>query len=292
MNQQRTGDLYALVCALVCGLGNIPAKVALDRLPVEIYIFYFFLFGFFIISLTLFKKSSRDEIFQINLKTLSLIAILAVFFMGALYLMMTALKMIEPATVSFLSRFEVIVTVVLAYMILKERLLFIEIVGGMIAVGGVIILKYKTNLDISKAATLMVLSSFCFAAAEIIIKKNIKILGTIRFVFYRNLFMICFVYIIMTFEGRTLFLPDNNTLLVILSAAILLPVVGRITYMEALKRIKVSRAALITQSTPLFTAFFAFIILATYPAPIEWLGGALIIAGVVVVKLSIKKGPA
>ena len=289
MNPQRTGDLYALACALVCGLGNIPAKVALDRLPVEVYIFYFFLFGFIITSFTLFKKSSREEIFKINLKVLTLVAILAVFFMAALYLMMTALKMIEPATVSFLSRFEVIVTVVLAYMILKERLLFIEIMGGIIAVAGVVVLKYKTNLEISNAATLMVLSSFFFAIAEIIIKKNIKILGTIRFVFYRNFFMVFFVYIIMVIGGRTLFLPDKNTLFIILLAALLLPVLGRATYMEALKRINISRAALITQSTPLFTALFAFIILATYPSPIEWLGGALIVAGVVVVKLSFQK---
>ncbi len=289
MNPQRTGDLYALACALVCGLGNIPAKVALDRLPVDIYILYYFLFGFIISSLTLSRKSSRDEILKINFKTVSLIAVLAVFFMAALYLMMTALKMIEPATVSFLSRFEVIVTVVLAYMILKERLLFIEIIGGIIAVAGVFVLKYKTNLEISNAATLMVLSSFFFAIAEIIIKKNIKILGTMRFLFYRNLFMVCFIYIILTVKGRALFLPDNNTLFLILLAALLLPVLGRATYMEALKRINISRAALITQSTPLFTALFAFVILATYPSPIEWLGGALIIAGVVVVKLSFQK---
>jgi drug/metabolite transporter (DMT)-like permease len=138
---------------------------------------------------------------------------------------------------------------------------------------------------ISHAATLMVLSSLFFAVAEIIVKKNVYLIGTARFVFYRNLLLIFIMYALLKVRGQSLHVPSSKTLLLIFAAALLLPVLGRATYMEALKRIDISRAALITQSTPLFTAFFAFVILATYPTPIEWLGGGLIIAGVIVVQL-------
>jgi drug/metabolite transporter (DMT)-like permease len=289
MNPQRAGDLYALSCALVCGLGNIMAKTALEGMSVELFNLYFYFLGFIISSFSLLKRNSRAEIINISFKVLALIFFLAILFTTAMYLFLTSLKLIEPATVSFLSRFEVIMTVVLAYIILKERLLFIEIIGGLIALAGVFILKFKTNMVVSYAATLMIISSFFFAVAEIIIKKNIAKLGTARFLFYRNMFVTFIMFIILPISGHRLYIPDINTLLLILGAAILLPVLGRGTYMEALQRINISRAVLITQSTPLFTALFAFVILYTYPPAIEWLGGGLIIAGVVLVKISEKR---
>jgi len=289
MNEQRTGDLYALSCALVCGLGNIPAKAAVEGLSPEVFNIYFFFFAFIISSLSLSSSRSRKEIRDISPRIIGLIFALAILFAFALYLFIMSLKLIEPATVSFLSRFEVILTVLLAYMVLKETLTIIEIIGGLIALSGILILKYETNLEISRAATLMVLSSLFFAAAEIIIKKNIKRLGTIKFLFYRNIFMVLIMISVLIVRGHQFIIPPLKTIILIFVAALLLPVLGRATYMEALKRINISRAALISQSTPLFTALFAFIILRTYPAPIEWLGGFMIVSGVVIVKLSQRK---
>ena len=286
MKPERTGDFYAIACALVCGLGNIPAKAALENLTPEIFNLFFFIAGFLISSLSVFKRSSRQEIFSTSRKAFGLILILAFIFTFGLYTFIIALKLIEPATISFLSRFEVILTVILAYIILRERLRPIELLGGLIALGGIFILKFKTNIIISHAATLMILSSFFFAAAEIIVKKYINLIGTMRFLFWRNLFMIFIFLAILLIRGQALHLPTTRELLLIISAALLLPVLGRATYIEALKRIKISRATLLTQSTPLFTAAFAWIILSSLPAPIEWLGGSLILAGVVVVRMT------
>nr|MBN2277882.1 DMT family transporter [candidate division Zixibacteria bacterium] len=289
MDENRIGDLYALSCAIVCGLGNIPAKVAVEGLTPEIFNIYYFSFACILSAFFLLEKKTRREVLNVSPRILGLIFVLAILFALALYLFITSLKLIEPATVSFLSRFEVILTVILAFFLLKEKLTAVELIGGLIALGGIFILKYHTNLAISKAATLMVLSSLLFAVAEVIIKKNIKRLGTIKFLFYRNIFMVFIMYVILLIRGQNLYLPPAKTLWLILIAALLLPVLGRATYMEALKRINISRAALISQSTPLFTALFAFAILRSLPVPIEWLGGGLIILGVVVVQLSRKK---
>ena len=286
MDSRRSGDLYALACAVVCGLGNIPTKVALNSVSAELFNVYYFIFAFILSGLALFKKNERQDIARLNKKIAALIFLLSVIFALAIYLSMAAMKMIEPATVSFLSRFEVIVTVALAYMILKERLNGIEILGGFVAIIGLVVLKYETNIVISRAATLMVLSSFLFAAAEIIVKKNISQLGTGKFLFYRNLFALPTIYAILLLRGEKLMLPDNKTLFLIFSAALLLPVLGRATYMEALRRTSISRTTIITQLTPLVTALFAFLILSSLPAPIEWLGGGLIVFGVAIARLS------
>ncbi len=288
MESQRTGDLYALACAIVCGLGNIFAKAGLETLSTEIYNFYFFLFASLSISFSLFRKKERRDIIGIEPKILGLISILAVLFTFAIYFFLMGLKLIEPATVAFLSRVEVIIVVILAYIILKERLRFLEIIGGLIALSGVLILKYKTTVVISQAATLIIISAFFFGMAEIIVKKNINRLGVVRFIFYRSWITVLLMYILILLRGKSLFIPPAEILILIFAAAMLLPVLGRATYLEALKRVKISRAMLITQSTPLFTALFAFIILNSLPTPIEWLGGGLIIIGVMVVTLTIK----
>lgn len=286
MDQERSGDFYALSCAVVCGLGNIPAKAALENLTPELFNIYYFVLGFLFTALYLFKRKTRKEVFSTGPRVFFLILILSILFSLGIYTFMTSLKMIDPATVSFLSRIESIVILIFAYIILKERLRPIELIGGIIAVGGIFILKYKTNMVISKAATLMILSAVFFSTAEIIIKKNIDIIKTTPFVFWRNLLNIGIFYIILTIQGQRLQMPESQTIPLIAAAAFLLPVMGRATYIEALKRIKISRATLISQSTPLFTALFAFIILKTLPTPIEWLGGGLIIFGVIIINLT------
>jgi len=289
MKPERLGDLYALVCAFVCGLGNIVLKVGLKDISTEQFSFYFFVFAFIISLFPLLKPEHRHSIIHVPGNMLGLIGLLSILFTLGIYTFQSSIRLIEPATVAFLSRFEVIITIVLAYMILKERLRCIEIVGGIIAVAGVLILKFETTIAISQAATLMILSSFFFGTAEVLVKKYVNQLGTIRFIFYRNLFAIVIFYGMVQIRGQDLALPEPEILASAALAALLLPVLGRATYMEALKRINISRAALITQSIPLFTAVFALILLSTIPTPIEWLGGILIIAGVVIVKISEKK---
>ncbi len=286
MKPERAGDLYALVCALICGLGNIPAKAGLENVSAELFNFYFFLFAFIISLLTLLNGKSRREILATRPKSFLIIVGMSVLFSMGIYTFITSLKMIEPATVSFLSRIEVIFTVVAAFIFLKERLKAIELVGGAVAILGVILLKYDTTVEISRAATLMIASAFFFTVAEILVKKFVNEIGTVRFVFIRNLFAVCFFFLILNVRGKSFYIPDNYTLLMAFLSALLLPILGRLTYINALQRINISRAALITQSTPLFTALFALIFLNTFPTPMEWLGGMLIVLGVVIVRMT------
>ena len=223
MKEERVGDLYALACGLVCGLGNIPAKAALGSISPEIYNLFFFGAAFVIMSVTLVSKKSRREIVRINKKAFGLIFVLAVLFGVALYCMMTALKMIEPATVSFLSRFEVIVTLVLAFFILKERLTIVELAGGLVALAGVFILKFQTTGLISEAATLMIISAVCFGVAEIIVKRHIALIGTIRFIFWRNLFMIGIFTVVTMATGQEIIVPDRRTLISVSYTHLTLP---------------------------------------------------------------------
>ena len=51
-------------------------------------------------------------------------------------------------------------------------------------------------------------------------------------------------------------------------------------YYRSLRYIDLSKASLLHSSQPLFVALFALIIFGTVPGPSQWLGGALVLAGV------------
>ena len=110
-------------------------------------------------------------------------------------------------------------------------------------------------------------------------------------IFWRNLFMTGFFAATLYARGDVLKLPGRPTLLLVAAAAFLMPLLGRITYIEALRRAPISRVALITQATPFFAAFFAFLLLRSQPTLIEWAGGILILVGVLVVRLQARTAP-
>ncbi len=59
----------------------------------------------------------------------------------------------------------------------------------------------------------------------------------------------------------------------IMIAALVGPFLARTLYMYALRHLAVSRAALISQSQPLFVAIYSSILLHALPSRREWMGG-------------------
>ncbi len=291
LNQKRTGDLLAVLCAMTCGLGTIPAKHVLDGgVTPELYNIYFFGFAFLISNGMLLSRGRRKVIFSTTPRAFALLVLLSVFLSIAIHTYNTALEKTAPATVAFLSRMECVFTVFLAIVFLKEILKALEVVGGVIALLGVVVLKVTTDAAVADAATLMVVSSFFFALSETILKKNLNLVGTTQFLYWRNLMMTIFFFAILYGRGQSFHVPEGKLLLFIAAAALLMPVLGRSLYIEAMKRMNISRVALVTQLTPLFTALFGYIFLRSVPTLQEWLGGGLIVIGVVVLELNNQLG--
>jgi len=266
--------------SLALGIADIDASI---------FNLYFFIFAFLISSGGFFFKKSRNEIIKTPPKTIGLILIMSIFFTIGIYLFMISMKAIDPATVSFLSRIEVVILIILAFFFLKERLNRYEIIGGLIAIAGVLLLKFNTNIETSKTASLMIVSAACFATAEIMVKKYIDRIGNIRFLFFRNLFTIILMALIVYFREVEFVVPERNILFYAFAASLMLPILGRLTFIEAIRRVNISRAVLITQSTPIFTILFAWAVLGLFMTRNEIFGGILIISGVLIVKLHREK---
>lgn len=283
MTQTSKGDLLAFICAIASGLGIIPAKAAVAVIAPETLVFYLFTFAFFISLIPLVFKKQRKIIKATRKNQVFLIIMLAILYSAAIYLSWKALVYLEPATQSFLSRIKIFATVTLAIMILKEKLHWAEIVGGLVAVAGIILLKFRSTTEISQGVTLMILSAACFSTAEIMLKSKIADIHPILFLFFRNLLMIPCFALILKLRGVSFALPDFQTAGLIFLASLLMPVLARTTYIFAIKRITLSRTVLINQTQPVFAALAGFLILGSIPSVIEWISGGLILAGAFII---------
>lgn len=290
MQRTTQGDLFAFLCALVVGVSITPAKIAIDVVAPATLTFYLFLFAFIYSLLFLLSPTQRRIIFSIKRDQMILIMQLAVLFSAAIFLSWTALQYLEPATQSFLSRIKLLLTVLVAVLVLKERLLPLEITGGIVALGGLAILKFGTGADISKGATLMFLSAALFAVAENMLKAKIRDISAPKFLFFRNLLMIpCFALIAIV-RGQSFTIPDWTTAGWIALTSLLAPFMGRWLYILAIRRNSLSRTVLINQAQPLFAALTGYLIIRSIPTLIEWIGGGLILIGALIIRLARNNG--
>lgn len=204
-------------------------------------------------------------------------------------LFFSALALAEPATVSFLSRLELVSTLIFAAIFLKEKIVKAELWGLLLVGAGIFVMRYGAPLDLSQAVMLVSIGSVLFGTAEVLTKNHIEKIDYRAFMFYRNLFMGVIFTTVGLISGKFVLASGLKLWLLLIISAILLPYLGRLGYLKAMQRINISRASIIVQSQPFFAAIAALIILGTLPPLQEIIGGLLIVAGVVFIKILEKR---
>jgi drug/metabolite transporter (DMT)-like permease len=239
-------------------------------------------------------RSRRLLSFARGRRFLFLSFVISLLFAAATFCLFTAISFSEPATVSFLSRLELIAVLFFAAIFLKERINLAELSGLVLVIAGIVVMRYGASLELSRAVTLVTAASLMIGAAEVLIKSRIDWISYRSFIFYRGVFVTAICLIAGLVTDRIVWVTDGNVILILIIAAILLPYLGRLGYLKAMKHIKISRASIIAQSQPFFAALVALAILGTFPPLKEIVGGLLIVAGVITIKLIEKRrtGPA
>lgn len=285
------GDLWATVSALATGGGYTVAKTLLLTLPPIVFNAYMFLFGSVIILIDAGINRKIRETLYIPPTQIGFFAIIALFFSAATYCLFTALSLSEPATVSFLSRLELVSTIILAAIFLKEHLQKSEILGLIVVVIGIFVMRYNASIELSRTVTLVALGSLFFGTAEILTKWKINWINHRSYIFYRGIFMSSIFIIIGIITDKFIIITDLKLLGLLVLTAFFLPYLGRTGYLKAMKHINISRASIIVQSQPFFAAAVALAILNSFPSVKEITGGLLIVGGVILMKVLEKKRP-
>ena len=283
------GAALALLCAAITGGAFIAAKPVLDYLdPLSFSISQFALASLFSLLWLLARRGTAD-LRRVTPGQWTFLIVVSLLFLGAVYTTWIAISLIPVTSAGLLSRLEVLFTVFLGMALLGDRFTRRETLGAIVMLLGVVVIRYQAPPSFSAGFWMVVLASALFGVTEVLVKTRVHAIPPDVFTFARN--ALVFLFFVLGALWRVAMgehagwsgLADwqgiRRGLPLIVVAALVGPFLARTIYMYSLRHLEVSRAALISQSQPLFVALYSSILLHALPSRREWMGGVLILAG-------------
>lgn len=206
-----------------------------------------------------------------------------------------ALTHLAASVAVFVSRIEGIILIGLAALFLKEKLGLSIILATAMAVSGIVLID-QTRLpadsggEMRLGILLIFYSAVLFACGEIFARIAIRWWSPRHFTFIRNLLMAAIFIAIAFVSGRAVKvdLPGLGWALV---AAVCGPVGARLLYLNCIRHIPVSHAAIMTNTEPVFGFILGFIFFNEFPATGQFAGAGLIAGAAITIGMKRRKTP-
>lgn len=196
------------------------------------------------------------------------------------------IELLPAAVAVFVSRIEGVFIIVLAVVLLREslnRTLFLAI---FFAFAGLVCIDQselrETTLAVSRTGILfIVLGAVFFAFGEIFARKTLHWFSPDLFALLRNMLLSpAFLFIALAKANAVVWAGD--WLFWVIIAALAGPVGARLLYLNCIRHIPVSHAAVMTNTEPVFGAFLGLLVFKEWPNAAEVTGAGLITAGVLI----------
>jgi len=240
------------------------------------------------VFLLLFCKYKKINLKIKSKKDFSAFVLSAVFMAAHWITYFYALKLSSVA-IGMLSLFTFpIITAFLEPLFSKTKFDYVHLILGAMVLLGIYILSPELDLksDSVKGILLGLFSAFCYAMRNLILKKYVTKYNGSSLMFFQLLIMTVFLI-------PTLFLLDTSNMSTqfpyVIILALVTTAIGHTLFVKSLKHFKVSAASIIGSSQPVFGIIIAFFFINEIPTLNIFIGGALILATVVIESLRSKK---
>ena len=157
----------------------------------------------------------------------------------------------------------------------------IHIILGILVLAGIYLLAPEFNLESSQVQGVLlgVISAICYALRILILKQHVSKYNGTMLMFYQ-VAILSFVLFPFLFFMDTSNIKTQFPYVILL--ALLTTAIGHTMFVNSLKYFKVSTASIIGSSQPVFGIIIAYFFLNEVPTTNTFLGGALILATVVI----------
>jgi len=285
----------ALLCTiLVWGLSFIGTKIALTSFTPFVYIFLRFslaavFFLFLLLRRGFPKLNARDH------KKLFIIA----FFEPGLYFTFETIGL----TYTTASKASIIISIVpimvmlLARMILKERINAKSLLGILLSIIGIMVLvlcdpKFSWAFEGSFIGDIFILGAVISASFYMVFARDLgKRLSSVEITSFQTLYGTIFFTPLFILNAGTIQWAQVSLIAVaaVVFLAIFATILGFLFYNYALTQIPATRAAVFLNGIPVITAMSAWIILDERLTLLQGMGGILVLAAVLVANMPDKK---
>ncbi len=187
-------------------------------------------------------------------------------------------KRMDPSLAAFVARTEVPIVIIMGIVILKERFTRYETVGLGLSLVGIVLMKLTLRFEYSTGFWLVLAGALFFGLTEFVSKMAVRHVPPIRLAFLRNMLIAVIYWVAFaasgeTTEGLDLVWPG------VIALGLVGPVISRMSYLSALKRMDLSKVAVISQSQPVYVILIALLVLGQIPSVRETTGGIFLVIG-------------
>ncbi|MGF1728754.1 DMT family transporter [Photobacterium kasasachensis] len=178
-----------------------------------------------------------------------------------------------------------LISMFLSVPLLGQRLLPLAIVGAVLSLGGLVLM--LSHGDISKLVAqgitvgdaLLLLAAFVYALYCVLLKRWQMPLSTWQSVYVQGVLAVLMLVPLLMGSERVAITAESLPL--IMYAAIPASVIAPWCWMQGIQRLGADRTAMFMNLMPVFTAGIASVILSEHLAAYHYIGGGMVLAGVV-----------
>jgi drug/metabolite transporter (DMT)-like permease len=280
------GIVLAFLATL--GMANVYVFSKAALLEVNYYQFQFFWFGFALLWILpyLYATGIIKKISKLSRDSFITLAIIGVLELGAASLLFLSIQLAEnPTTISFLSNLTPIFVTILGIRFLGERFNFVEAVGIILTIAGVILITYTRDTTISEffgAGSGWILVSSVFSSISIVTAKS-RIKNIHPGILTLNRVVLLFVVAVgaMLIRQESFTISGRATLNMAIGS-MLGPFLTGLAQYSSLRYIEASRTMIIQSTRSLFVLVGAMIYLSILPQMLQLIGGIITIVGVII----------
>lgn len=280
------GIVLAFLATL--GMANVYVFSKAALLEVNYYQFQFFWFGFALLWILpyLYATGIIKKISKLSKDSIITLAIIGVLELGAASLLFLSIQLAEnPTTISFLSNLTPIFVTMLGIRFLGERFNFIEAVGIILTIAGVILITYTRDTSIAEffgAGSGWILVSSVFSSISIVTAKS-RIKNIHPGILTLNRVVLLFVVAVCAMLIRQeSFAISGRATLNLAIGSMLGPFLTGLAQYSSLRYIEASRTMIIQSTRSLLVLVGSMIYLSILPQMLQLIGGIITIIGVVV----------
>lgn len=206
-------------------------------------------------------------------------------------LLFTALEQTSVINIVLLSRFNGIVYVFAAWVLLKAPVMRSEVVGYVVIGTGVLVLLLVNNMGprVSTGDWLVLIATVFFTMTELISKRILRYVSIQTYVFFRNftsalIFFVIGLYLFGAEHFAEAFTGDLWVLMVLYAGVAI--VAAQIAWLKAVQKLPVKVIADSQLLNPVFSILFAYALLREAPTGPQWLVMVVVFVGMAIPRLS------
>jgi drug/metabolite transporter (DMT)-like permease len=259
----------------------ITSKYALNNTKILDFFVFWYICGFTYNTINmLFQRKRAVESFRIVFsKVKGLLAVFIIMDITATFCGFTGLTMVDPSINAFMNQLQVLFTMFLGFLLLKERFDRWEFLAAILIIVGVFTMTYK-SVEVPVIATfLFITANFAVSLNLVLIRKLGARVATFVFAVIRTVSLIIFYTTLNLLLTGSINAPPPRVLAVLALGAFFGPFLNVVSLYKALDYLPAGKASLFRSLIPFFVLVSGAIIFGSIPGTREIAGGSIIIVG-------------